>query len=399
MPESTRTVANDEWQPRLRFSIPQEAAFVRENAERCHSLVRYAFPTAVLILSSFSGIDALTYNRLADPVIAACLYSSVALSITVSVLAWITHRPRLVERAVFWSLAIAGLNLSVITARCLEIGKPEPYSALAMHTLYVFFLSGLLTRDAVRVTLIASLGYLLAQLVMNDLTLATAERLSNLPVLAAIAALGCHMQEYARRRTWLLTRRLETEAQHDELTGLPNRRALLERAERLLRAAARERKPATVMLLDLDHFKWLNDGLGHAAGDDALRRIACTVAGIARRPMDLAGRHGGEEFVVLLEDCAPNDARERAESLRAGVQALAIPHPEVAGGVVTVSIGVLSGTPQADDTIDDWAAQADDLLYRAKAAGRNRVAQARRHECDWSGRPGRAGLSADRGQP
>ena len=168
-------------------------------------------------------------------------------------------------------------------------------------------------------------------------------------------------------------RLLERQAHQDPLTGLPNRRAFEERA---VAEVARMQGGAALSLavLDIDHFKRVNDERSHAVGDAVLRRFA-QVAGEACRPGDFIARHGGEEFVLLLPGLPLEAALALCERLRAAVQASDL--IEVAQGLpVTVSIGVVEGQGRGD--LDALMQAADAALYRAKNAGRNRVESAGR---------------------
>lgn len=156
----------------------------------------------------------------------------------------------------------------------------------------------------------------------------------------------------------------------DPLTGAANRRHFFERASEHLAMNRRRLTPLSVLAADIDHFKAINDGRGHAGGDAALQRFAETCRA-ELRPMDLLGRLGGEEFAVLLPDTSASGALAVAERLRAAVAALA----SDAGGPMTVSIGVAE-VPAGAETIDPALAAADGALYRAKARGRNRVERA-----------------------
>lgn len=156
----------------------------------------------------------------------------------------------------------------------------------------------------------------------------------------------------------------------DPLTGVANRRHFFERAGEHLATNRRRMAPLSVLAADIDHFKAINDGRGHAGGDAALKRFAETCLA-ELRPMDLLGRLGGEEFAVLLPDTSVSGAVAVAERLRAAVATLA---PDD-GGPMTVSIGV-AGVATGAETIDPALAAADGALYRAKARGRNRVERA-----------------------
>lgn len=163
--------------------------------------------------------------------------------------------------------------------------------------------------------------------------------------------------------------RLRTQALRDALTGLYNRRYMEDALERYADQAARTQSPLSVVMIDLDHFKKLNDEHGHAMGDAVLGEVASAILG-AIRPCDIACRYGGEELVVLLPDCGLDLAVEKADVLRGRIERLSERH----GMPISASFGVASvaETSQPREALAD----ADRALYRAKQEGRNRVAAA-----------------------
>jgi diguanylate cyclase (GGDEF)-like protein len=154
----------------------------------------------------------------------------------------------------------------------------------------------------------------------------------------------------------------------DSLTGILNRRAFFERADGAHQLALRLRKPIALLMLDIDHFKRLNDGFGHACGDQALRLFAETARSVLREP-DLMGRLGGEEFALALPGTTLEGACQAAERLRIAVSELAL---GCAGSYrMSVSIGLVIIEPNEELTAA--LARADHALYAAKSGGRNRV--------------------------
>jgi diguanylate cyclase (GGDEF)-like protein len=156
----------------------------------------------------------------------------------------------------------------------------------------------------------------------------------------------------------------------DPLTGVSNRRGFDLELQKVLARALRDRSPTALMLLDLDHFKAVNDNWGHVAGDRVLQMVARTIAAELRAG-DLIGRLGGEEFVIALADCHTEEAAVLAERIRRSVAGRVILKGD-AEIRLTISIGVASacGANSPDALIGD----ADAALYRAKAAGRDRIA-------------------------
>lgn len=160
-------------------------------------------------------------------------------------------------------------------------------------------------------------------------------------------------------------------ASTDTLTGLHNRHSFLHQAELMLKAAERFRHPCVALMLDIDHFKNINDSHGHLTGDRALQRVAETLRQ-GLREVDLLGRLGGEEFAALLPEVSLDQALDVAERLRAGVEALRVSNPDGEPLRMTVSIGVALRRDAGDD-LESLLVRADSALYQAKSGGRNRT--------------------------
>ncbi|PWR22625.1 sensor domain-containing diguanylate cyclase [Zavarzinia aquatilis] len=195
-----------------------------------------------------------------------------------------------------------------------------------------------------------------------------------LSILSALSVLAVYFRELTRlhARIIRLNARLETQATVDELTGLYNRRHFNRQLDAVLRLARRRGGETALLLIDVDHFKRFNDRHGHQQGDECLRQIGAAIQSIARRPGDVAARYGGEEFAVILPDTSAEGTIAAARRLLDATRGLAIVHEDSpAGGIVTVSIGVAGGGPDA--TPDSLIRAADGALYAAKAAGRDRL--------------------------
>jgi len=169
---------------------------------------------------------------------------------------------------------------------------------------------------------------------------------------------------------WQQISELKHLATTDQLTRLANRAHFIDGAEAELRRADRFNRDVTVLMVDLDHFKRINDRYGHAAGDEALRVFA-RVLRQETRTVDLLGRLGGEEFAILLPETGMESALQVAERLRAAIEQASFVFHHSKPISFTISIGV--ALLQLGDSLDILLARADDALYRAKHSGRNRV--------------------------
>ena len=164
-------------------------------------------------------------------------------------------------------------------------------------------------------------------------------------------------------------------AHTDKLTQLANRRRFDEMLDQELRRCNRTGTPLSLLLMDLDYFKQFNDTYGHLAGDECLQRTAQALAAQIARAGDLAARYGGEEFAIIMPNTDGAGAAAVAERVRAGVQALRIPHQHSPTQTVTASFGVATLAPDGERayTVADLIDRADKHLYIAKRTGRNRV--------------------------
>jgi diguanylate cyclase (GGDEF)-like protein len=173
-----------------------------------------------------------------------------------------------------------------------------------------------------------------------------------------------------QERLLAIQEQLRHEATRDALTGLWNRRMILEQLDRECQAAAREGHPLAVIVADVDHFKDVNDRYGHVAGDAVLRAASQRMRSVLRSD-DFIGRYGGEEFLIILPDCEPDLALSLAERARRETSAGAL---EIAGDrlQITVSLGLACSSPGGSNP-QALIHAADQALYRAKAAGRDRL--------------------------
>ncbi|MBN3790079.1 GGDEF domain-containing protein [Burkholderia sp. Ac-20353] len=260
------------------------------------------------------------------------LVSTMAVYVRVAI-GWLAYRRRPVHRPAFaygfvWVVAIAGAIVQFARGAAFALGQRADTSPLHPAPLNVVFVA---------------LG------VLSLLCL----------------SMGVVMLAHDR-----MAERLERLATIDGLTGALMRGAFLDQAEQCCRRAARTGAPLSLVIVDLDHFKIINDRHGHAAGDHALEHFAAVVSG-GIRPCDLFGRLGGEEFAVLCADTVAADATRVIERLRVSLAHAAGAAASSGGIGFTFSAGVAERA--ADEPLSQLMARADAALYAAKAAGRDRV--------------------------
>jgi len=168
----------------------------------------------------------------------------------------------------------------------------------------------------------------------------------------------------------MLQSRLEVMASTDSLTGLPNRQAIMNKAEKEFASARHYHRPLSIVMIDVDHFKMINDKYGHAAGDLVLREVS-TICQDVLRGSDVIGRIGGEEFVLLLPGAVKTVAEQVAERMRVRLASTKI-HVHEQEFHITASFGVAT-LNEDDDTLQNMLDRADEAMYNAKNGGRNQV--------------------------
>lgn len=166
---------------------------------------------------------------------------------------------------------------------------------------------------------------------------------------------------------------LERLALIDPLTAIANRRKYEEMLDIEWRAAMRANSQLSIAMIDIDNFKLFNDTFGHAAGDEVLEKVARMLSEQFSRARDFVARYGGEEFVVILPNTDKEGAQSIANRCRFAIENMAISHPESLHKCVTISMGGVSIVPSMNVTRDSVLAKADQLLYKAKQLGRNKV--------------------------
>lgn len=258
-----------------------------------------------------------------------------------------------------WSLGTVG---AILAAAALDGGDESPVSAL----LFMPLLYAALAYPAVAVVVLGAVelvGFVAVGGFEPESTEYTSLFAVTLALGTAMAGLSAHNRERQRLDLLSLTLRLETEAVRDPLTGCLNRRGFGDALHNEVARADRYHRPLTMLFIDVDRLKDINDRHGHAAGDLTLRCVASTMHSVARQT-DVLGRLGGDEFAMLLPETTLDEAEKIAERLHAEVRAASPTHE------ATISIGAVAAD---SDSPEQLLKRADAALYVAKRSGRDRT--------------------------
>ena len=259
-----------------------------------------------------------------------------------------------------WGLRRGRVNISLASdpqVACTHIGSPSPLYAMCLPMMAQGETLGILYLDT---------GFNIegrARPVLKPLTESQERMVKTLAEHLALAVANLNMRETLR-----------TQSIRDPLTGLFNRRYMEESLEREFRRSLRKESPLAAMMVDIDHFKRINDLFGHEAGDGVLREMA-KLFQVQLRGEDIASRYGGEEFLLILPETGIDAALECAQRLLQATATLQLQHYGQTLDGLSISIG-LSCYPQHGTTIEALVRAADTALYQAKEQGRNRVVTA-----------------------
>lgn len=366
---------------RLRFEPALEAEYQQDVGASLQARVRWAALLALAVWLGFSlfdlwriAPDALTPAQRGTLELLRAVRIGVGTVAVCALLAALASPLTAVLRTALASLGTAmafGAAYSVYAYKLL--GIPDESSVLVLMMLALFLPLGWNLATQLLIALLY-LGCVVGLALTAPLP-AVAEAMLRvgavLTLSLVVLSFGAYWREYLRREQFLYRKDAQWLALRDGLTGLYNRRMFTHHLEQALRQAQREARPLALMLLDVDHFKLYNDSHGHPAGDEVLRRLAAVLERCAGRPLDVAARLGGEEFALLLYDCAPGHARIAAQQLVDAVRGLGLAHrSSPVAPVVTVSAGAAMLEPGDQPAM--LYSRADGLLYEAKHRGRDR---------------------------
>ncbi len=281
--------------------------------------------------------------------------------------------------------------LFILAGLSLQTGVSQPQKAdITVYLMAVFISSAFLYLSGWESIIIYSTAWLMMAMTVWIFQADTTLALSNITngfIMACLALFTSKMIYFNRLQEFMSLRvieqqqkelqrsnaQLERLSYRDALTDLPNRRYFDDYISREWGMAAREKQPLSLIMIDFDNFKQLNDTFGHLAGDKCLTVVASTLDKIIKRSCDLLARYGGEEFVVVLPNTKLLGARYLAENMRSAVAELQIEHPYSASGYLTISLGVAESYPSGKNRPENLIAAADEAMYQAKKAGCNQV--------------------------
>ena len=368
---------------RLRFAPELEREFLAAHLARMRLRVR-AWQSLGLGIAGFFSVSKVAQVGWWHPVSLVHVGLMVPLALLLTWAAWSPRYGQVYLPIARIATPLIAAMSAAFAVRGASLGHAEELAVLSLQMMCVFLLSGLLFRSALLAGFTMWAAYVAAAVFFQLPATTLIEFCLFLAIVAAVAAGVCWSMEHASRKSFLEGGLIAELVACDGLTGLKNRRAFDEHFARLWSQCMRDRRRLAIVMFDVDYFKPFNDGKGHQAGDDALRQVAQCARELARRPLDMAARYGGDEFVLLLYDLAPEHVMDIAERLRRAVADLRIEHGESAvAPVVTVTVGAGVVSPAIGRSPSGALQLADEALYSAKQAGRNCVRMLGSEEYDF----------------
>jgi diguanylate cyclase (GGDEF)-like protein len=357
---------------RMLFVASLEEEYAAAHLDRVRRRVRIWFTVALTAVALFM-VGQMQRTGLSDPLMSVYLGALLPCVGLLVWLAWSRRYRRLYLPAAPILVGIFSTLVAVLIALALSAGRDEELAALTVNMIALFFFAGLMYRQALWISVLTFVAFVLTAILAQTPELMLLKSVVTIALTSGMAAVVYRDVEQSYRRHFLEGALVKELMARDGLSGLANRRAFDSHLLRVWQQAQRDRRPLALLMIDIDHFKRYNDEYGHQAGDEALRGVATVIQGFARRPLDLAARYGGEEFAVILYDLELPHVQMLAEELRDGVQKMNLNVAESTRRQVTVSIGVGLATPTIGRTPNGAIQLADEALYEAKDAGRNRV--------------------------
>ncbi len=360
--------------PWLRFERGLEVQFWRDQYEQGITQLRLNIVLASALVLAFIAMDRMVLpegNGLMNflryglllPALAGCL-----------LVTFLPRGQRWFRPAVG---VLAPVAMTAIVALVLAVGARGAetiFPVVVLATIFLYYLVGLSFYGAVRTNLVGLAAFVIGASWVGLPVQQISYHAMVLFFANLVGATVAYNLEAARRTSWLEARLLGEMADRDGLTGVYNRRRLDAHLLRAWEQGVREQQPMALLMIDIDCFKAYNDRYGHQAGDEALKAVASVLARCARRPLDFVARYGGEEFLVVLYDTSRDHAVALAQQVLQEVRLLSNQHAASSvSHVLTVSVGVAYVVPVQGRSVDGFVQLADEALYAAKHAGRDRA--------------------------
>ncbi len=359
-----------EW---LRFEPAIEGEFRRSHILRVRTQARFwqLFQLAIGLIGIKLVLEG-PANGAVRLLLLACIATHIAVSMTLTFLAFSGRYVTSYHRIASILMPFRATAFAIVVADIVDAGGSGT-AAMTINLFGLLFFSGLLLRQALPAALAMCISFMAALTAFEVHAALAAYSISSMLIVLGLASFVAWDMQRAARAAFLEHGLTRADATRDALTGLVNRRHFDSRLQAAWKICEAEKQPLTMMLIDVDHFKAYNDGYGHQAGDDALRKVAQALRSVAR-PGDVVARYGGEEMALIATGLGEHEAEALGGQLRRAVEALEIPHEGASDiGRVTVSIGGACIVPLTGRSAAGVLQIADENLYAAKRQGRNRV--------------------------
>ncbi len=360
----------------LNFIPDLEKSFRQYYLENNPAQLRRVIPFALFLTLMFSVAD---YLRLSGEIFLVSALPRLVQLLALCLLAIPVYLnyTRWLGPAVMAALVLYGVSTPIMLGVINQGEYFTPISTQLIILAFCYFLAGLRFFHAAATGAVISIAYPMSQLLFPYPLPNLGFNCFIIVAFNMLGLVGAYFLEYTARENFLSRQLLSEMALFDSLTGLLNRRAFALDLEKICNQAKRDGVHLAVAMADVDYFKDYNDYYGHVQGDQCLRSVATALQTSIRRPLDKAGRYGGEEFILVWYDCSAKDAQWLGEEAREAVEDLELSQgPDARQRTITISIGIASSEPDNDFDSSSLIRAADRALYLAKNAGRNQVVMA-----------------------
>jgi len=360
--------------PWLRFLPDLEAEYRASYWDTRSTQIRAAAAMGVAAVLGFIFVDQVLGSDLmpafADQLLVWLTLPVIVVPVTAT---WFRVAAPYLKHMVMGASLVTSLSILAVINIGRAIHPTFPYESLFVVLMYLYFVAGLTFYQANICGFVLTTTFVVTNWTLQQHDILLYEVYYML-LANGVGTLGSYVIEHELRTGFLLRHELEQQASLDGLTGLMNRRAFQVKLEMAWRQAQRNLCPVGLMLIDLDDFKKINDSHGHQFGDAALLHVAHVLRGSAMRPLDVAARYGGDEFVAFWYDMDGAWFNKLADELPARMAAM--PDGDPAAPVLCVSGGAVLAWPQPGMEPRDAIKLADQLLYDMKRNKRGRIAHA-----------------------